>query len=74
MSWRFAAAKLASPEKEHNSMIEFQSTAITCGLDSFRTQPAFSSTGKPREKLSTPCAELAIQGLTRWGGNLSRNV
>ena len=44
MSWRFAAAKLASPEKVHNSMVEFQSTAITCGLDPLRTPPAFSST------------------------------
>ncbi|MBV8126858.1 MAG: hypothetical protein JO114_04240 [Planctomycetaceae bacterium] len=40
MSWRFAAARLASPEKESNSMIEFQSTAITCGLDPLRTPPA----------------------------------
>gem|GEM_PF-1353500 len=42
MSWRFAAAKLASPEKESSSLIEFQSTAITRGPDPLRTQPASS--------------------------------
>jgi hypothetical protein len=33
MECRVAAARLALPEKEHKSMIKFQSAAITCGPD-----------------------------------------
>jgi hypothetical protein len=49
MSWRFAAAKLASPEKEHKSMMNFLKTAITQGPDPLRPRPASSCKGIPAE-------------------------
>ena len=73
-SWRFAAAGLALPEKEHTSMIKFLKTAITRGPDLLRTRPASSPTVWPGETPSTPRAEPGIQGLKNWGRNLSRNV
>ena len=36
MSWRYAAARLALPEKDHKSMIKFLKAATTRGPDPLR--------------------------------------
>ena len=46
--WRFAAARLVLPEKEHKSMINFLNPPITRGHDPLRTRPASSFTVWPR--------------------------
>ena len=69
MSWRFAAARLALPEKEHKSMIEFLNTAITRGPGRLRTRPASPSTVWLKETLSTPCVELVTALPARQGSD-----
>ena len=65
MSWRFAAAGLVLPKKEHKSMIQFLKTAITRGPDPLRTRPASFCTVWPRKTLSTPRVELVTALPTR---------
>ena len=67
MSWRFAAAGLALPEKEHTSMIKFLKTAITRGPDPLRTRPASFCTVWTRETLSPPRVGLVTALPTRAG-------
>jgi hypothetical protein len=52
MECQVAAARLALPEKEHKSMIKFQSAAITRGPDPSRTRSASSYKVRPRRPYS----------------------
>ena len=76
MSWRFAAARLALPRKEHkvDDQVPQDGHHACRGPDSLRTRPTFSCAVWPRETLSTPRVEPGINGLRSWGRNLSRVV
>ena len=54
--WRFPAATLVLPEKEHSSIIKFLTPTITRGPDPWRIRPGFPATSRPAPRSRSPGA------------------
>jgi len=63
--WRFPAATLVLPEKEHSSIIKFLTPTITRGPDPWRIRPGFPATSRPAPRSRSPGAPLLTSAASR---------
>ena len=69
--WRFPAATLVLPEKEHSSIIKFLTPTITRGPDPWPIRPGFPATSRPAPHSRSPGAPSSPRQL-RGAGPLPR--